>query len=77
MILVVVSRPLACWKVGLALAMASLYALVLAWDYARDYFELTTPDGNLWTACVIAVAAGGACVAAIPFVVPGIRMEKA
>lgn len=75
-ILVVVSRPLRAWKIGLAAAMAGLYALVLAWDYPRDYFELTIPDGAVWGAAAIAVAVAGAVVVAIPLVVPGIRMAK-
>ena len=54
--------------------MGGLYALILAWDYARDYFELTIPDGNIWGAAAIAVAAAGALIVAIPLVVPGIRM---
>ncbi len=75
-ILVVVSRPLRAWKVALAAAMGGMYALVLAWEPARSYFELTTPEGSIWTACVVAVAAAGAVVTAIPLLVPGIRMAK-
>ena len=73
-ILVVVSRPLRAWKVALAAAMGGLYALILAWDYARDYFELTIPDADVWGVAAIAVAIAGALVVAIPLVVPGIRM---
>ncbi len=75
-VLVVVSRPLRVWKVGLAAAMAGLYTLVLAWDYPRDYFELTIPDGNVWGVALGAVAAAGAVIVAIPLLVPGIRMAK-
>ncbi len=75
-VLVVVSRPLRAWKVALALSMGGLYAVVLAWGTARDYFELSIPDGNIWTASAIAVGAGAALVAAIPLVVPGIRMAR-
>ncbi len=62
--------------VGLAAAMAGLYTLVLAWDYPRDYFELTIPDGNVWGVALGAVAAAGALIVAIPLIVPGIRMAK-
>ena len=58
----------------LAAAMGGLYALILAWDYARDYFELTIPDADVWGVAAIAVAIAGALVVAIPLVVPGIRM---
>ena len=75
-ILVVVSRPLRLWKIGLAAGMGGLYALVIAWDYARDYFELTIPEGDIWTACLVAVAAAGVAIVALPMVVPGIRMAK-
>jgi len=75
-ILVVVSRPLRAWKVGLAAAMAGLYALVLAWDRARTYFELTMPEGSIRTACLLGVGAAGVLIASIPLVVPGIRMAK-
>lgn len=73
-ILVVVSRPLRAWKVALAAAMGGLYALILAWDYARDYLELTIPDADVWGVAAIAVAVAGVLVVAIPLIVPGIRM---
>lgn len=73
-VLVVVSRPLRVWKVALAASMGGLYGLVLFWDAARDYFELTIPDGNIWVASAIATAIGTTVVAIIPLVVPGIRM---
>lgn len=73
-ILVVVSRPLRAWKVALAAAMGGLYALILAWDYARDYFELTIPDADVRGVAAIAVAVAGVLVVAIPLIVPGIRM---
>jgi cation-transporting ATPase E len=75
-ILVVVSRPLRLWKIGLAATMAAMYALVLAWDFPREYFELTIPDGNVWLACGVAVAAAAIAIIAIPLVVPGLRMAE-
>ncbi|MFV2039835.1 MAG: HAD-IC family P-type ATPase, partial [Acidimicrobiales bacterium] len=58
-VLVVVSRPLRPWKLGLAAAMAGMYGLVLAWEVPREYFELTIPEGAIWTACVIGVSVAG------------------
>ncbi|MFN3216691.1 MAG: HAD-IC family P-type ATPase [Acidimicrobiales bacterium] len=75
-VLVVVSRPLRLWKIGLAATMAAMYALVLAWDFPREYFELTIPDGNVWLVCGGAVAAAAATIIAIPLVVPGLRMAE-
>ena len=59
---------------ALAASMGGLYALILAWDFPRDYFELTIPDGNTWGMSALAVTVAGAIVVAIPLVVPGIRM---
>ncbi len=75
-VLVVVSRPLRLWKVGLAAGMGGLYAILLAWDFPREYFELTIPDAELWIAAGLGVAVGGAIIVAIPLLVPGIRMAK-
>ena len=71
--LVVVSRPLRLWKVGLAGGMAAGYVAVLSVPFARDYFQLSIPQGDVWVASVVAVAVGGALVVATPFVVPGLR----
>ncbi len=75
-VLVVVSRPLRLWKIGLAASMAAMYVLVLAWDLPRDYFELTIPPANVWFASGGAVAAAGATIIAIPLVVPGLRLAE-
>ncbi|MGI9622024.1 MAG: HAD-IC family P-type ATPase [Acidimicrobiales bacterium] len=75
-VLIVVSRPLRAWKVALAGAMAGLYALVLVWEPARDFFELTTLDQELAIAVAVAILAGGLMVIAIPIVVPGTRMAR-
>ena len=73
-VLVVVSRPLRLWKIGLAVAMAALYTLIITIPAGRDYFELSIPDGSIWTVSAITVAIAGALIVAIPLVVPGIRM---
>lgn len=64
-VLVVVSRPLRLWKVGLAAVMAGMYALILAWPRTRHYFELTIPDARMWAACAIGVAAAGVAIVAV------------
>ena len=53
-ILVLISRPLAVWKVGLALFMAACYTAIMAWPYARESFELVVPSDS--TAAKITVA---------------------
>ena len=47
-ILVLISRPLKPWKVGLAAAMAASYALVMAIPFGRTYFELDLPTATAW-----------------------------
>ena len=75
-VLVVVSRPLRVWKVGLASAMGAMYVLVLVWSFPREYFELTIPDLDVWLVSGGAVAAAAAIIIAIPLVVPGLRMAE-
>ncbi|WP_420638195.1 HAD-IC family P-type ATPase [Candidatus Poriferisocius sp.] len=65
-ILVVISRPLRPWKIGLALAMAGSYAVVMAWPFARDFFELDGPPPWMWIPTMVAVAIAGAAVITIP-----------
>ncbi len=75
-ILVVVSRPLAHWKIGLAAAMAALYVIVMVWPFPRDYFELDLPPAWLWLPCFGIIVAAGAIIVAIPKLVPGLQMER-
>ncbi len=75
-VLVVVSRPLRLWKVGLAAAMAACYVAVLSVPFARDYFDLSIPEGDVWTVSVLTTAVCGGLVVAIPFVVPGLRTRR-
>ncbi|MCB0994025.1 MAG: HAD-IC family P-type ATPase [Acidimicrobiales bacterium] len=72
-VLVTISRPLKAWKVLLAVAMAALYAGVLTIGPLKRYFELDPPPGEIWVVAAIAVAVGGALVAALPYVIPGLR----
>ena len=57
-ILVLISRPLKPWKIGLAALMAGLYTLVMAIPFARDYFELDLPNSDAMTGVVIASVIG-------------------
>ncbi|MCY4036493.1 MAG: HAD-IC family P-type ATPase, partial [bacterium] len=65
-ILVVISRPLRPWKIGLAAAMAGSYMIVMVWPWARDFFELDVPPAWMWIPTGAAVAIAGAGVVAIP-----------
>jgi cation-transporting ATPase E len=71
-VLLVVSRPLRPWKIGLVAAMTGLYAIVLLWPFPRNYFELNTPDLEHWTAALVAIIVGGAAIALLPKIIPGI-----
>jgi cation-transporting P-type ATPase E len=71
--LVVISRPLRLWKIGLAAAMAASYAVVMVVPFLRKWFELDLPDGGAWWPAVGVVIAAGALVAAVPLVMPQLR----
>lgn len=58
-ILVLISRPLRPWKVGLAAAMAGLYAAVMGWAPLRDYYHLHPPPAMGWWCVALAVTLGG------------------
>ena len=42
-ILVLISRPLRAWKLGLATSMAAGYGVTMAWPPLRSFFQLTLP----------------------------------
>ena len=65
-ILVVISRPLRPWKIGLAAAMAGSYLLVMVWPWARTFFELDIPPAWMWIPTIAAVVIAGAGVVTIP-----------
>ena len=65
-ILVVISRPLRPWKIGLAAAMAGSYMLVMVWPWARKFFELDIPPTWMWGPTIAAVVIAGAGVVNIP-----------
>ena len=65
-ILVVISRPLRPWKVGLAGAMGGSYLIVMVWPWARNFFELDIPPAWMWIPTIAAIVIAGAGVVNIP-----------
>jgi cation-transporting P-type ATPase E len=65
-ILVVISRPMRLWKVGLATAMGCSYAVVMVVPPLRDFFELTSPPAQVWLWMAAVVAVAGSLVVSIP-----------
>ena len=59
-ILLLISRPLRPWKVGLAAAMAASYGAAMAWPPLREFFQLDSPSLAAWLWVVGTVAVGGA-----------------
>ena len=58
-ILVLISRPLRPWKVGLAAAMAASYGAAMALPPLREFFELDVPSLSAWLCVLGAIAVGG------------------
>ena len=58
-ILLLISRPLRPWKVGLAGAMAASYGVAMALPMLREFFELDTPSLGGWLCVAGAVIVGG------------------
>ncbi len=65
-ILVVISRPLRPWKVGLAAAMGGSYLIVMVWPWARNFFELDVPPAWMWIPTIAAIVIAGSGVVTIP-----------
>jgi cation-transporting ATPase E len=65
-ILLGISRPLRPWKVALTGAMGGLYAVTMAWPFARRYFELAVPPGSAWLMAIVGTVVGGLLVAGVP-----------
>nr|NIR41767.1 HAD-IC family P-type ATPase [Actinomycetota bacterium]NIS36843.1 HAD-IC family P-type ATPase [Actinomycetota bacterium]NIT98940.1 HAD-IC family P-type ATPase [Actinomycetota bacterium]NIU22588.1 HAD-IC family P-type ATPase [Actinomycetota bacterium]NIU71333.1 HAD-IC family P-type ATPase [Actinomycetota bacterium] len=57
-ILVLISRPLRPWKIGLAAVMAAFYLVTMAWSFTRDYFELDLPPAGALAAMAVAGLVG-------------------
>ena len=58
-ILVLISRPLRAWKVGLAAAMAASYGAAMAWPLLREFFQLDVPSLAAWLWVAGAITLGG------------------
>ena len=71
-VLVVVSRPLRLWKVGLAFSMAGLHACIIAVPFTRDYFELEWLNGKTWLMVLVVTVVASVLVIMIQRVIPGI-----
>ena len=69
-ILVVIARPLAPWKLGLALAMALSYVVIMTIDWTREYFELDVPPDWTWALMAGCIVVGGIGVVALPRLLP-------
>jgi cation-transporting ATPase E len=69
-ILVLISRPLAVWKIGLAVAMALSYVVIMAWPYQREYFELDVPPDSAFVKIAIVSAIASAALIAVPRFLP-------
>jgi len=65
-ILVVVSRPLRLWKLGLAAVMAASYAVVMLVGPLQEFFELSPPPTSLWGPMAGVIAIASAVVIAVP-----------
>lgn len=77
-VLLVVSRPLNRWKVLLAAAMATSYAVISLIEPLRDFFELVFTDvAEVWAVAAIGVVIAGIAVALVPRVVPGLAGRNA
>ena len=58
-ILVLISRPLRPWKIGLAAVMAGFYAIAMSWAPVRRYYGLDLPPAVAWWMVAAAVIVGG------------------
>ena len=58
-ILVLISRPLRPWKVGLAASGAASYGATMALPLVREFFQLDSPSLGAWLWVLGAVAVGG------------------
>jgi cation-transporting P-type ATPase E len=67
-VLVLASRPLAAWKIALAAAMAASYALIMAIEPLREFFQLVPPPGHLWWTIGAGIAIGGALIVGVRLV---------
>ncbi len=71
-VLVVVSRPLRLWKIGLAASMAGLHACIIALPFTQNYFELQWLNAKTWGLVGIVVLISAISIITIQRLIPGI-----
>jgi cation-transporting ATPase E len=69
-ILVLVARPLALWKLILALTMAGFYALVLIIEPLREFFDLELPPASFIPTIVACAGLGALGIIFLPRLLP-------
>ncbi|MEL7208797.1 MAG: HAD-IC family P-type ATPase, partial [Actinomycetota bacterium] len=75
-VLVVASRPIRPWKLGLALGMAASYAVVFAVPWLRDFFVLDRLEPSTIAIGAWAAAVASVVIVLIPRLVPGLRPPR-
>lgn len=70
MILVLVSRPLAAWKAALAISMGGFYAIVMAIEPMREFFDLQLPPASFTPVMVAGAALGALGIVFLPRLLP-------
>ena len=58
-ILVLISRPMRPWKLGLAASGAAAYAVTMAWSAPRSFYRLDLPPATTWLWVATAIVVGG------------------
>jgi cation-transporting P-type ATPase E len=69
-ILILVSRPLAVWKIALAATMAGFYAIVMAIEPLRDFFELELPPSEFIPVMIGGIVVGALGIYYLPRLLP-------
>ncbi|HEX7096928.1 MAG TPA: HAD-IC family P-type ATPase, partial [Acidimicrobiales bacterium] len=69
-ILVLVSRPLATWKVALAASMGGFYAVVMAIEPLRRFFDVELPPASFVPVIVAGAIAGAIGIIFLPRLLP-------
>lgn len=58
-ILMLISRPMRPWKLGLAASGAAAYAGMMAWSASRSFYRLDLPPAITWLWVTAAIVVGG------------------
>jgi cation-transporting ATPase E len=69
-ILVLVSRPLALWKLALAIAMGVFYTIVLLAEPLRKFFDLDLPPATFAPVIAAGAAAAALGIVFLPRILP-------